>query len=58
MASLSAVEPVLLPGEAYLRTVYRPDCEYVGGRVQERIQDYIDFGVEHIWMIDPERRSA
>jgi Uma2 family endonuclease len=27
-------------------------------RFQERIDDYLAFGVEHIWIIDPERRSA
>jgi Uma2 family endonuclease len=28
--------PVLIPVEEYLRTVYRPDCDYVDGEVQER----------------------
>jgi Uma2 family endonuclease len=27
-------------------------------RFQDRIDDYLGFGVEHIWIIDPERRSA
>ncbi|HUY94814.1 MAG TPA: Uma2 family endonuclease [Terracidiphilus sp.] len=27
-------------------------------RFQERIEDYLNFGVEHIWILDPERRSA
>jgi Uma2 family endonuclease len=27
-------------------------------RVQERIEDYLAFGVEHIWIFDPERRTA
>ena len=27
-------------------------------RFQDRIDDYLAFGVEHIWIIDPERRSA
>ena len=27
---------VLIPVSAYLRTVYRPDCDYVDGEVQER----------------------
>ena len=27
-------------------------------RFQERIDDYIGFGVEHIWILDPERRAA
>ncbi|HWG20563.1 MAG TPA: Uma2 family endonuclease [Terracidiphilus sp.] len=27
-------------------------------RFQERIEDYLGFGVEHIWIIDPERRAA
>jgi Uma2 family endonuclease len=28
--------PVLTPVEEYLRTVYRPDCDYIDGEVQER----------------------
>ena len=28
--------PVLIPVEEYLRTVYRPDCDYIDGEVQER----------------------
>jgi Uma2 family endonuclease len=28
------------------------------GRFQERIDDYLGFGVENIWVIDPERRTA
>ena len=28
--------PVLIPVEEYLRTVYRPDCDYIEGEVQER----------------------
>src|ERR1035437_1439173 len=27
-------------------------------RFQDRIEDYLVFGVEHIWIIDPERRAA
>ncbi len=27
-------------------------------RFQERIEDYLTFGVEHIWIFDPERRAA
>jgi Uma2 family endonuclease len=27
-------------------------------RFQDRINDYLDFGVENIWVIDPERRAA
>jgi Uma2 family endonuclease len=27
-------------------------------RFQERIEDYLAFGVDHIWIIDPERREA
>ena len=27
-------------------------------RFQDRIDDYIEFGIEHIWIIDPERRSV
>lgn len=27
-------------------------------RFQERIEDYLVFGVEHIWIIDPEHRRA
>jgi Uma2 family endonuclease len=27
-------------------------------RFQDRIDDYLAFGVKHIWIIDPERRSA
>jgi Uma2 family endonuclease len=27
-------------------------------RVQERIEDYLKFGAEHIWIVDPERRVA
>jgi Uma2 family endonuclease len=27
-------------------------------RVQDRIEDYLVFGVEHIWILDPERRAA
>jgi len=27
-------------------------------RFQDRIDDYLQFGVENIWIIDPERRSA
>ena len=28
--------PVLIPVEEYLRTVYRPDCDYIDGQVLER----------------------
>ncbi len=28
--------PVLIPVEEYLRTLYRPDCDYIDGEVQER----------------------
>ncbi len=28
--------PVLIPVEEYLRTTYRPDCDYVDGEVKER----------------------
>jgi len=28
------------------------------GRFQDRIADYVAFGVEHIWIIDPARRAA
>ena len=27
-------------------------------RFQDRIEDYLAFGIEHIWIIDPERRAA
>jgi len=27
-------------------------------RFQDRIDDYLDFGIEHIWIVDPERRTA
>jgi Uma2 family endonuclease len=27
-------------------------------RFQDRIEDYLVFGIEHIWIIDPERRAA
>ena len=27
-------------------------------RFQDRIDDYLAFGVEHIWILDPERRAA
>ena len=27
-------------------------------RFQDRIEDYLAFGVEHIWILDPERRAA
>ena len=28
------------------------------GRFQDRIDDYLEFGIENIWIIDPERRTA
>ena len=28
--------PALIPVEEYLRTVYRPDCDYIDGEVLER----------------------
>lgn len=28
--------PTALPLETYLRTAYRPDCDYVDGELQER----------------------
>jgi Uma2 family endonuclease len=28
------------------------------GRVQERIDEYLDFGIENIWIIDPEHRKV
>jgi Uma2 family endonuclease len=31
------------------------DCQ---SRFQDRIDDYIEFGIEHIWIIDPERRTV
>jgi Uma2 family endonuclease len=27
-------------------------------RFQDRIEDYLAFGVEHIWIVDPQRRAA
>ena len=27
-------------------------------RFQDRIDDYLDFGIENVWVIDPERRTA
>jgi Uma2 family endonuclease len=27
-------------------------------RFQDRIEDYLAFGIEHIWILDPERRAA
>jgi Uma2 family endonuclease len=27
-------------------------------RFQDRIDDYLAFGVEHIWIVDPQRRAA
>jgi Uma2 family endonuclease len=32
----AAPQPVRIPEEEYLRTVYRPDCDYVDGEVLER----------------------
>ena len=31
-----ALTPVLMPVEEYLRTVFRPDCDYVDGEIVER----------------------
>jgi Uma2 family endonuclease len=28
------------------------------GRFQDRIDDYLGFGIENVWIIDPERRTA
>lgn len=27
-------------------------------RIQDRIDDYLNFGVEHVWIFDPQRREA
>lgn len=27
-------------------------------RIQEKVDDYLEFGVEHVWIIDPETRRA
>ena len=39
--------PVLIPVEKYLRTVYRPDCDYIDGEVQERNMGEIPHGKLH-----------
>ncbi len=44
MATLPIDEP-LVTVEEYLRTVYRPDCDYVDGRVEERNLGEYDHGL-------------
>ena len=41
--------PVLVPVEEYLRTTYRPDCDYVDGEVLER--NVGDFAVLFVLML-------
>ena len=36
MAHVTPAEERFIPVEEYLRTSYRPDCDYVDGRVEER----------------------
>jgi Uma2 family endonuclease len=48
-----AIEGVLAPGyvskEEYLRTSYRPDCDYLDGRVEERnVGEYEHSRVQHM----------
>jgi len=52
MATLPAsdyAEP-LVTVEEYLRTAYRPDCDYVDGRVEERNVGEYDHGLLQLWL--------
>jgi Uma2 family endonuclease len=41
---MAASSPVLIPVEEYLRTVYRPDCDYIDGEVLERNMGEVPHG--------------
>ena len=43
-----------VPVEQYLRTFYKPDCDYVDGEVQERAGGERDHS--EVWVIDPSTR--
>jgi Uma2 family endonuclease len=57
---------VLVTGKPEERILIRPPLIVIEilspedrlGRLQERIVDYLGFGVENIWIFDPERRMA
>jgi len=57
---------VLGQGVAKERIVTRPSLLVIEilspedrlGRFQDRIDDYLGFGIENIWIISPERRTA
>jgi Uma2 family endonuclease len=57
---------VLVTGKPEERILVRPPLIVIEilspedrlSRLQERIDDYLGFGVEHIWIFDPERRVA
>jgi len=63
----------LVPLSDYLGQAYHPDCEYIDGillkrnvgeigdratEIQDKIDDYLAFGVPCVWVIRPEARRA
>jgi Uma2 family endonuclease len=50
----------LISVDEYLRTSYSPDFspEDRMGRVRERVNDYLAFGVQHVWVLDPASREG
>ena len=49
-------EPVLTHPPLLVIEILSPEDRL--GRFQDRIDDYLGFGIENIWIIDPERRTA
>jgi Uma2 family endonuclease len=57
---------VVRAGEKFERVLERPPLIAIEilspedrlSRFQHRIDDYLNFGIEHIWIFDPERRAA
>ncbi len=57
---------VVRAGESFERVLERPPLIAIEilspedrlSRFQHRIDDYLNFGIEHIWIFDPERRAA
>ena len=53
----------LISVEDYLHTSFEDgDREYVDGRIVERnveeINDYLEFGVQYVWVVNPRTRGA
>ena len=45
MATAAQIDPAVMTMEEYLRTPFRPDCDFVDGRVEERTLGELEHGM-------------